>query len=43
VLRISLGTVGIFGARGPTGLAAQMTAGLIAGVLFARLTPPRKS
>jgi hypothetical protein len=42
-LRMLLGTVGIFGARGPTGLAAQMTAGLIAGVLFAQLTPPSKS
>jgi hypothetical protein len=42
-LRMLLGTVGIFGARGPTGLAAQMAAGLIAGVLFAHLTPPSKS
>jgi hypothetical protein len=33
-----LGTVGIFGARGPAGLAAQMAVGAIAGVLFARLT-----
>ncbi len=38
-LRLSLGTVGIFGARGPFGLAAQMGVGLIAGALFARLTP----
>jgi hypothetical protein len=43
VLRTLLGTVGIFGARGPAGLAAQMAAGLIAGVLFAQLTPPSKS
>jgi hypothetical protein len=41
VLRMLLGTVGIFGARGPVGLAAQMLAGLAAGALFARLTPPR--
>jgi hypothetical protein len=37
-LRMVLGTVGIFGARGATGLAAQMAAGVISGVLFARLT-----
>jgi aldose sugar dehydrogenase len=43
VLRLVLGTVGIFGARGTIGLAAQMAAGLIAGVLFAKLTPPGKS
>jgi hypothetical protein len=36
--RILLGTVGIFGARGPGGLAAQMAVGLIAGVVFAKLT-----
>jgi hypothetical protein len=42
-LRMLLGTVGIFGARGPMGLAAQMAVGLVAGVLFARLTAPRKS
>lgn len=38
VLRMALGTVGIFGARGAIGVAAQMAAGLVAGVLFARLT-----
>ena len=38
VLRMVLGTVGIFGARGTIGLAAQMAAGLIASVVFARLT-----
>jgi hypothetical protein len=37
-----LGTVGIFGARGPVGLAAQMAVGAVAGVLFARLTRPAK-
>jgi hypothetical protein len=42
-LKMVLGTVGIFGARGTIGVAAQMVAGLIAGVLFAQLTPPRKS
>jgi hypothetical protein len=41
VMRSALGTVGIFGARGPVGLAAQMAAGALAGVLFARLTGPR--
>lgn len=38
-LKMSLGTVGIFGARGAMGLAAQMSAGLIAGLVFALLTP----
>jgi hypothetical protein len=38
ILRSVLGTVGIFGARGPLGLAAQMAVGAIVGVLFARLT-----
>jgi hypothetical protein len=42
-LRMALGTVGIFGARGAAGLAAQMAVGLAAGVLFAQLTRPRKS
>jgi hypothetical protein len=40
-MRRVLGTVGIFGARGPAGLAAQMAIGAIAGVVFARLTAPR--
>ncbi len=42
-LKMSLGTVGIFGARGTMGLAAQMAAGLVAGLVFAALTPPRTS
>jgi cellobiose-specific phosphotransferase system component IIC len=41
VLKSQLGTVGIFGARGPAGLAAQMAVGAVAGVLFARLAKPR--
>jgi len=40
VMKNLLGTVGIFGARGPAGLAAQMAVGAVAGVLFARLTRP---
>jgi len=40
ILKNVLGTVGIFGARGPMGLAAQMAVGAMAGVLFARLTAP---
>jgi hypothetical protein len=40
VMKSVLGTVGIFGARGPAGLAAQMAVGAVAGVLFARLTRP---
>ena len=43
ILRTVLGTVGIFGARGPTGLAAQMLVGAIAGLLFAQLTKPRSA
>ena len=42
-LRVLLGTVGIFGARGAMGLAAQMAAGLFAGVLFAKLSAPRNA
>jgi hypothetical protein len=38
IMRNQLGTVGIFGARGPAGLASQMAVGAVAGVLFARLT-----
>jgi hypothetical protein len=40
VMKSLLGTVGIFGARGPAGLAAQMAVGAVSGVLFARLTRP---
>ena len=42
ILRNVLGTVGIFGARGPAGLAAQMAVGAVAGVLFAKISAPRK-
>ena len=42
-LKLALGTVGIFGARGAIGLAAQMAVGLFAGVVFAKLTSPSKS
>ena len=38
LLKMAVGTVGVFGARGMLGLAAQMTAGLIAGLTFARLS-----
>jgi hypothetical protein len=41
ILRSVLGTVGIFGARGAVGLAAQMAVGAFAGVVFALLTQPR--
>lgn len=40
-LKANLGTVGVFGARGSFGLAAQMLAGAIAGLSFALLTRPR--
>jgi hypothetical protein len=42
-LKFFVGTVGVFGARGTIGLAAQMAVGWVAGVVFARLTPPRAS
>ena len=42
-LKFFLGTVGVFGARGAIGLAAQMAVGLVAGVVFAQLTPPSAS
>ena len=41
-LRFFLGSVGVFGARGALGLMAQMAAGCIAGLLFARLTTARE-
>lgn len=40
-LRSTMGTVGVFGARGAMGLGAQMVVGMIAGYLFAVLTRPR--
>ena len=42
-VRIVLGSVGIFGARGPLGIAAQMAVGAISGVIFAWLTAPRNA
>jgi aldose sugar dehydrogenase len=42
-LKASVGTVGVFGARGMLGLGLQMTAGLIAGFVFAQLTTPREA
>lgn len=35
-----LGTVGVFGARGPMGLGVQAFAGVLAGLLFAMMTRP---
>ena len=43
MLKWQLGTVGVFGARGMLGLGLQMTAGLIAGLVFAQLTTPREA
>lgn len=43
MLKWQLGTVGVFGARGTLGLGLQMTAGLIAGFVFAQLTAPREA
>lgn len=43
LLKSQLGTVGVFGARGTLGLALQMTAGLVAGAVFALLTQPRNA
>lgn len=42
-MKMSLGTVGVFGARGMMGLGAQMAAGLIAGLVFAVLSRPRSA
>ena len=39
ILKMVLGTVGIFGARGTGGMLVQMLVGLIAAMLFAVLTP----
>jgi hypothetical protein len=41
IIRHVMGTVGIFGVRGPFGLAAQMAVAWVAGVLFAQLTRSR--
>ena len=43
VMKMQLGTVGVFGARGEMGLGAQMLAGLLAGALFAALTRPQSN
>jgi hypothetical protein len=40
-LKATMGTVGVFGARGFMGLGAQMLVGLISGLVFAVLTRPR--
>jgi len=40
IMRMELGTVGVFGARGTMGIGAQMAAGLIAGLVFAVITTP---
>lgn len=42
-LKSTVGTVGVFGARGTLGLGLQMSAGLIAGAVFALLTAPREA
>lgn len=42
-LKLILGTVGIFGARGPMGLGVQMLVGMLAGVLFATWVPSKRS
>lgn len=41
LLRRFLGTVGIFGVRGPLGMSTQMIIALLAGIVFAQLTRPR--
>jgi hypothetical protein len=41
IIRQAVGTVGIFGVRGPFGLAAQMAVAWVAGTLFAQLTRSR--
>ncbi len=39
LLKQALGTVGLFGARGTLGLAAQCLAGAVGGLVFATLKP----
>ncbi len=41
-LKLALGTVGVFGARGWAGHACQAVVGLLAALLFARLTAVKK-
>lgn len=41
VMKAALGTVGVFGARGTMGMGLQISAGLIAGLVFAFLSRPR--
>jgi len=41
-LKVVLGTVGVFGARGGIGHATQAMVGLLAALLFARLTSVQK-
>ncbi len=43
VMKMTLGTVGVFGARGTLGLGLQMAAGLISGLVFAMLSRPREA
>jgi hypothetical protein len=42
-LKMVLGTVGVFGARGTMGLSLQIAAGLISGAVFAALSRPRSA
>lgn len=42
IMRMELGTVGVFGARGSMGLAVQMAVGLVAGLVFATITAPHE-
>ena len=41
LLKMQLGTVGVFGARGNMGLGLQVVSGMIAGLVFAFLSRPR--
>ena len=43
MLKWQLGTVGVFGARGMWGLAAQVAVGILAGLVFAWLSRPREA
>ena len=42
IMKMQLGTVGVFGARGTMGLGAQMAVGLLAGLTFALLSRPKE-
>ena len=41
IMRMELGTVGVFGARSMMGLGAQMVVGFLGGLIFAIISRPQ--